>query len=372
MAAPALPPLRPPGPAGPGSPESSFPLLCALLRDVRAEAQNLQRSLTGIRQKSALTESKTRTLEIQAAFAEANGILSRNRGQIEERLSDIRQLFRQEPQQYDWCGDEVTEIENDWERVVDGWPDLKRPVDETLRLIDAIDQYLDEIVFHTGSLTIPSRLDDHLKNLRVGQALDFHLAFEDELPKREQRQRVIDTLARQPRVVEGVVDAPNGLVYRASSSPWRRRASSAVIACAALAGLPLVWVFSQMGAWMSLSGWPVKPEEFPQLGVGYLFLMLGSLAHLVVNALKQSRSEAKRSFIALEDWLLWLHVREGSILWGILYLWVGFFLLAWSIGGIGWQTAFFAGYSIDSVVDLFLERFQKTATARISEIKGTA
>jgi hypothetical protein len=355
------------GPPQPCQPEDTFLRLCALLRDVRAEAQNLQGSLAVLQQKSLLTDQKTRAQEVETAVKDATGVLARNRSVIDQRLAEIRSLFQLDATQYDWCGDEVTEVENNWERAVTNWPSHAQPADDVLRRITGIDACLDQIVFHCASLTIPRRLDAYLDNLRVGQTLDFHSAFEDELPKREQRQRVLEDLARQPGVVSGVIDAPSGLIYRASPSGWRRRASAFLLTAFAAIGFLAVWLFSIAGDSLSLAGWPVKAKQFPELAIGYLFLVLGGIAHVGVNALKESRA-GKSRFSVLDDWILWLHVRESSVLWAILYLWAGFLFLASTLHGLNWQTAFFAGYSIDSVVDLFLERFQKFATAQTADL----
>jgi hypothetical protein len=356
-----------PGSTLPFKPEDVFALLCALLRDIRAEAQNLQQSLSAIREKAALDDAESRSREVQAALEEAAQILARNRAQIGFRLGQIRELFQQNPQHYDWCGDEVTEVENDWERVLGSWPAADQAPEDALRRAAALEGPLDQIIYHCESLTIPTRLDRYLKNMRVGQPLDFHAAFSDELPKPDQRRRVLDVLASQPGVVEGVVDASTGLIYRVSPLAWRRRISPLLIATAAACGFAVVWLFSGMGAWLALGEWPVKPGDFPRLAVDYLFLVFGGLAHLGVNALKQYRTRG--GGLLLADWLLWLHVRETVVVWGILYLWVGFFGLAWAMPNAGWQTFFFAGYSIDSVVDLFLARFQDTAAKQAAAIQ---
>lgn len=360
--APSSPPLRP---------DEVFALLCALLRDIRAEAQNLQRSLSDIKQKASLTDPQIRAREIEAALGEACAILGRNRSQIDSRLAQIRLLFQQDPKEYDWCGDEVTEIENYWDRILASWPTDSQAAEDALRRIGVLDDYLDQIIYHCEALTIPSRLNVFLNNLRVGQPLDFHRTFDDELPKKTQRQRVLDDLARQPGVVEGVVDAPNGLIYRIAPAAWRRRISPLMVIGVGLAGFLVVWLFTGLGAWFQLDRWPAQPSQFPAFAVGYLFLTFGSLAHLGVNALKQSRAETNRSFVALEDWVLWLHVRETSIIWGIVYLWLGFLIVAWALPGTNWQTFFFAGYSIDSIVNLFLERFQKLTSTKSGEIQAS-
>ena len=101
----------------------------------------------------------------------------------------------------------------------------------------------------------------------------------------------------------------------------------------------------------------------------YVFLLLGGVAHLLVDSLKQSREKAGSGLVAVHDWLLWLHVKESSLLMAVIYIWVGFIGLAFSMTGIQWVTAFFVGYSIDSFVDIFLQRFSEGMSAETELIR---
>jgi hypothetical protein len=75
------------------------------------------------------------------------------------------------------------------------------------------------------------------------------------------------------------------------------------------------------------------------------------------------------SLLAVHDWLLWLHVKESALLMGVLYIWVGLIGLAFTVDTVQWAMAFFVGYSIDSFVDLFLQRFSQAASARTEALR---
>jgi hypothetical protein len=63
-----------------------------------------------------------------------------------------------------------------------------------------------------------------------------------------------------------------------------------------------------------LAYWAAEASE---LLVGYLFLTFGGIAHIGVDVLKQARSKRGKSFMAIEDLGLWIHVKEMSIIAGI-------------------------------------------------------
>ena len=75
---------------------------------------------------------------------------------------------------------------------------------------------LSRALVQAARITLPHRLRDHLRQLHIGEALDFGREFADELPEPAQRDEILRWLARHPRVVDGVIDADKGLIWRAS------------------------------------------------------------------------------------------------------------------------------------------------------------
>jgi hypothetical protein len=352
------------------SPEPAFHRLVALLRDVRVEAQNLQASLQEIKRKAALTDRQVRAQEVAAALQDAQSIFAYSRGQIDARLAAVRALLDQSPDLYDLSGDEVAQIEDLWQRITLAWPDPARPVDQVIAAVAAIESLLESILYHVGIVAIPPRVNQHLAQLRVGQTLDFHEAFRDELPDQKQRMEILRYLSAHPRSVDGLVDVERGVIYRVSPSAWRRRASLLMIALALAGGVLVVYLYANLGDWLGLSGWPATPGALGKLLAGYLFIVIGAAVHLGVDALKESRARPAGGITALDEGLLWLHVKELPITMGVLSLWVGIIGLALWQPDVPWQTAFFVGYSLDSFVDLFLQRFTRTVTARTGALQS--
>jgi hypothetical protein len=62
-------------------------------------------------------------------------------------------------------------------------------------------------------------------------------------------------------------------------------------------------------------------------------------------------------------------VKEAAVFYSILTLFMGFLGIVFLNLGTDLWTAFFAGYSIDSVIDLILMRFADVSSARIDTLK---
>jgi hypothetical protein len=93
----------------------------------------------------------------------------------------------------------------------------------------------------------------------------------------------------------------------------------------------------------------------------------------VVDALKQAQRRGAGSFLALEDWFLWVHVREAALLVGIVSVWavlVGLALTLSQPGSITFITAFAVGYSLDSFLGLFITRFDTVARSAVDAATG--
>src|SRR5206468_73374 len=116
--------------------------------------------------------------------------------------------------------------------------------------LGGIREDLESIVLSCGYLTIPRRVQDHLANLRIGQGLDFHSTFVDELPDRDDRLVILKYLRDHPATVDGVVDVENGMIFRASPKRGRRFASFGLFILALVfdyAALALIaWYVSQI------------------------------------------------------------------------------------------------------------------------------
>jgi hypothetical protein len=218
-------------------------------------------------------------------------------------------------------------------------------------------------------LTIPPRLNQHLRSIRVGQSLDFNAAFEDELPDRAQRTRVLAYLHSHPAAVEGVIDVDAGKIVRASPSAVRRRLSFFVIALTTLLGAVGASFAPAIARWLDPQSPVAGLSGQDTLGL-YALVFAGGVAHIVIGALKQARSGDPGTFTALEEWELWIHIKEIPILLGIVTLWIGFIGLVVLSPKADRITALAIGYSIDSVADLYLQRFDTTVAAAVKSLPG--
>ncbi len=110
--------------------------------------------------------------------------------------------------------------------------------------------------------------------------------------------------------------------------------------------------------------------DLKRLYITYIFIFIGSGADVAIDALKVARAQTRPSFQALNDWILWLHVHFTSILSSLAWILLGYILLSLGMPSLEWKSAFFAGYSIDSVTALFLARFETTVKAKTRELTG--
>ena len=343
--------------------------LLGLLRDIGAEAQNLQPLLADLKKQATLLDPQTRAQQTAAALTMARKVFEPNEERIDILLLAVRTVLAEAPSLHDRYGGEVTHVENRWERIRLAWPPLSATVEQALVGVAEAEAHFDELIYHCCLVTIPPRVNQHLETLRVGQRLDFHDAFRDEVAKVEDRVRLLKYLSAHPTSVHGLVDTDAGVIYYVSPDGGRRLLSFAMVAAALLAGAGIAVVLARLGSWLGLAEWPVLPPRTGELLIAYLFLVLGAGAHIGVDVLKQSRSGTGTAPSALDDGLLWVHVKEVPIVAGIASLWVGILGLALLQPSVAWQTAFFVGYSIDSFVDLFLQRFGQFTTSRADKLR---
>lgn len=351
--------------------------LYGLLRDIRSDAEHIRRQLPAVEAAAAIEDAGAREVAMAGALDRLRTLVAEDGAAIERRLLEARAMLDLDEALYDWGGDSVTEIENDWRDflgLIPPPPQRGKGADAgaVLNLVRSGPTALDDVAYGVGLMTVPFRLNSQLDGVRTGGSLDFHAAFADEIPKQADRVRILAWLASQPAAVNGVVDLGQGRVYRAAKSGARRGASYLGLGFLASAGgLAFCLGLANLGVWFGLSQWPIQPGRFQEFLGAYVVLLLGAAAHLLISAIKQARgaSGGGGSFLALEDWLLWVHVRELSIAAAIVSLWIGLGGLALLENPISAATAFFAGYSIDSVVDLFASRFQVFAGTRLTALE---
>jgi hypothetical protein len=339
-----------------GSEAEAEARLRGLVRNVRVGVQVVSQAVAasagGV---AAVTrpEVAVRAASVEAAFAGEGP-------DVEEALREATLLLGRAPVLFDQWGDSVREIDSCWNRMLAARPPAEATAVDLARAGTLSAPLAARILYLVAIVTVPPRLNDHLRAVRVGKALDFSEAFADELPDAAARTAFLQYLAARPSAVQGIVDVERGIIIRTSPSASKRLATVLVPpAAAVLAALGILAVAS-LGRWLDLDSWPSGFSDRQTLLAAYVFVLLGATAHVLVDLLKQVRF-GNGPFIALGDVLAWLHVRYLSIAASVGWVVVGTLGLALT-DSLAWATAFFVGYSLDSLGGLFLDRFTAVAS----------
>ena len=156
------------------------------VREIRAEAQNLQQY--EIELKSKLTDPHLNIADVAHTWQTVQmPAYQRHVIHVKDLFTVIGKLMEDNPVLLDRDGDAIIKIENSWERVDPLWPRFPENQDPDenamLTTIGEVDKILCQVIREAEILTLPERINDRLSELRVGQYIDFHAEFSDELPE---------------------------------------------------------------------------------------------------------------------------------------------------------------------------------------------
>ena len=340
-----------------------------LLREIRTDAQYLQ---------NLFEETITLASKLDAAGRAAlldrvlgDRMQARINSPISRNLAAFEVLFAADNIQREWGSDAIENIRLNWLQVIDLWPNAALTYDGQRQAIDQAQVCLDQIIYQCASLTLSPRVNDTLKNLRVGQPLDFDFVFGSELPRGvEKRKRLLLELAQEGGVLgSAVVDVEQGVIYKVAESRAEQRHSAYKLVALMLFGgaiVPLILVWASR----LTDQLPFSRPDLPRLYMLYVVVFLGAGAHVAIDSLKAAKAKTRPDFQAMNDWVLWVHVHYISILWGLGWVLLGYILLIFAMPKLELPSAFFAGYSIDSVTGLFLARFEATVKTKTQELTG--
>ena len=275
-------------------------------------------------------------------------------------------------------------LENDWEAIaVDPvWRELEagRPLITILPAADAPATLAPARVLRDrcrrlrraiGLFTIPKRIGAFLaEGFGVGAPLDFHERFAGELDDPADRALLLGRLAElSADRIGGLVDVSSGVIYRIGARRRRVR-SYLLLVGAALLGLVATLILDR-GDVIALPGFAAGDRDYGQgeLVVGFLLTVLGVTAHVIMKAAEFSIAQRSRGAegsareVILDRLPLWIHVREYRFLVAVLTAMIAFGMLVVS-GQLVPLTALFAGYTVDSVSDLVLQRFNGAVSSQ--------
>jgi hypothetical protein len=339
------------------------------LRSISSACQFFQGCIASVLKESAALPAAQRTAYLKVAL---NSIFGDVDKRIAAEFKAIEQLFCDDVLEFEWGSADVTSIELAWTQVKASFAAAVAATENQEQKFKEIgDNNLDGIIYTCMSLTLSPGINDVMGNLRVGQPLDVEFEFGKQFPQNpDLRKRLLLEMAQESSVIDGgVVDVDQGVIYKAAPTRAGQLASTWRLCLLLVAGFLVPLALALAGK--VLPDWPFAAKDLPMLLANFVLIQLGSTAHLAVAALKAQKAPSRPSFQVLNDWVLWVHVREIQILKGILSIWGGFILLSFGIRSLTWSSAFFAGYSIDSVTELFLGRFESTAAAKIKLLAKT-
>jgi hypothetical protein len=351
--------------------DAKYKYIIGLLQEVRVESKNLW-ELFGEMEKEILNkQSQDNLAEVVKPY---QSIYEGNKGEIENLIKDLRTILDNDSRFVRHMGDEIRSIENYWERFLKFYPNLSDPSsDKILHSMEKCTNSLSEIIFQCSYRTIPDRLMGHLNQAEIPQALNFYDTFQDEVCSKEQAEKILMSISRSAKIIKdetrdlyGAVDTVQGLVYRVGSTreQWK---TVFWIALACFGSLVLsIFVLAMYKLYInttsSLNGLTVI--------VLFIVMLAGAIAHIAIAVLKEARSETKtRNIHAITDLLLWTHIKAFTFYSGLAVLVVAFLTVVIMYPGIGVETAFVVGYSIDSLGDLYLDRFDSIMSAKSDVLK---
>ncbi len=286
--------------------------------------------------------------------------------------------------------EQLAHITNLWEQIR-GVPCLSQPESTDIdaqtqtHSLNMIDQRCREIIFHIASWTIPDRLNAWLDNARTGYYIPFHAVFDDEVRDPTDRAKLLNHLAWAPKTIPtGLIDVANGLVYRYDPRRWRQWLSLIELALifAVFTGLVAYAANPQQSHTVGsitipgigdLSGWPINGAGLEgKLVAGWFAVFAGVLVHVAVGLAKSMQAQTGMPpVLARSDLLPRINAHWGRMILKMLLALFAFFSLALTLGAtkVTLVNFFLAGYTLDSIVELFGANLEGRAGAQLASLK---
>jgi hypothetical protein len=334
----------PAGPAGGATASEELDVL----RQLRAEIQGLQVLLQRIREGQA-------TLLTYAPYVEENG------AEIDLMIGDIVAWPTRRVVQ----ADDVRFLQNQWQALSCS-PVIVRPgepmlAEEQVKELAMCDLLCSQMVTRIGNCTIPARLNAWLVAGSNGHFLPFHDLFMDEMPRLEDRQRLLRLLASAPGMIHGgIVEPKSGLIL-----PFHHRKRTRVMMCLFLLFL---YMTATLGIWkLGASGWQEVPPVQPVFC--WLLVVLGFLTHYAIERGKTGDGGGYAA-IPLGRPTCVIDARAGAILLkGVLML-IGFFALVLLYETPGVLDFFLVGYGLDSFIGIVSTTLERRGSTRGAELQN--
>lgn len=332
--------------APPGGDPRPRPEALKVLRSIRAEVLDLRTMLLGVREGEV-------SLAEQAQFVETTV------AQVDELFGGLAPT------------EAVRRLENTWDhlRSLRILADPRRPASlrDQMTQLTAAEAALRSMLYKLALLTVPVRVNRWLAAARPGYALPFHEAFADEVPYRQDRERLLRMLSWAPGLVRGgLVDPAAGLIRRHSRRRGARLASMAVlVAITAAAGAAAAGVGE-----VPAPDWPLAGVGTAAAIAGWAAVLAGVATHAVVDTAKRRPGGASRVGIPVGDVARYVDARLGTLILGVVLAFTAYlgFGLVVGPGQLAPANGFLLGYSLDSALGLLSATLDLRAQARLAEL----
>jgi hypothetical protein len=346
------------------STSSPADLMRSVLADIRSEVFNTKASLITI---GKALQSGNKSLSVRTMMEEEQ-VFNANSNEVATRLRDAAAIAESDVKVHRELDGRLVAIENDWERTRLLWPsapateqalaafDLE---DATRKTAQATD-HLSHLLLQIAMFTVPGDVDRWIRTQELGRPFKFHERFEDEIPLKEDRDRILGFLAASPGSFPAIIDPDTGEIYRTSGIALRLLASYGILLAVVIGGGVLLNILTTV--------WPdaVGRQTSQAVMQAYIAVLGGALFHFVTTLAKNRKALGEGGAWSPRQLALWGLLHEKSIWVGVGLLWLGPLGMASVLKSTDLATAFFVGYSFDSFLDLFLTRFSDVVALQSS------
>jgi hypothetical protein len=227
--------------------------------------------------------------------------------------------------------------------------------------------------YQADRIVLAGKVGEVLSEQPVGGTIALANFYEGSPLSDAERKEAAEVVAEHPRIVPGVVDVDNGVVYRTASGLWTTALVFALPLFAALGGVVLLWILGHLDEWFSIEIDQLMSTR--KLLEVYVLVTMGALLHLIVAARKTRVGQTATTFIPARafDWAQIRALNLTPLVVPILVVTIGLRMTNLTVDGTeDWAVSILAGYSADSVAALVWGRLQKAVDvfgANVEQLK---
>ena len=192
----------------------------------------------------------------------------------------------------------------------------------------------------------------------------FKDEFEEELPDETMRIRMLTYLQNHSKIVAGQVNVPEQTILRTSDSFMH---GGLALFLGLLLGIIPFGIIALDRFFEGFDNTFFKEDEVNDFAKLYAWVLIGASAHFIIALVKSGQSGES---LILARQIGWLSTKQGPIVVAVLSLWIISYGAWRGFGGeFDRDTAFFAGYSFDSFIDIILTRFDTSVNTATDKIR---